>query len=186
MGRHELTHYSVWIDNETLLKYLLSKGANPNSLDESDLLPLDLCSSTSTMKLLIDHGADVSRVNLLHHAISWPNNTYSEDTLEFLLKVGVDINACAVYTGDAPPGSRVYAHGLRMTGNGGTALHWIVRGFVLKGRPSVDRVVRAKWLLDKGARVDIKDNSGLTPLDYATDQSMIGLLNQYKFQDKED
>jgi hypothetical protein len=81
-----------------MLRYLLSKGANLNDLDGSDYLPLDLCSSAPIMKLLIDHGADISRVNLLHDSVSLPNDIYLDGLLEFLLGVGADITARAVYT----------------------------------------------------------------------------------------
>jgi ankyrin repeat protein len=165
-----------------MLRYLLSKGADPNGFDEDDNFPLDLCSDIPIMKLPIDSGADVSRVNLLQESITRPNDSYSEELLEFLLEVGVDINARAVFTGPSPPGSRIYAQHMKRTGNGGTALHCVVRGWGLRGRPKVDLVARAKWLLDIGARVDIKDENGLVPLDYAVDPLMIDLLNQYGFQ----
>ena len=40
----------------------------------------------------------------------------------------------AVYSGAVEPGSRLYKDGMRLTGNEGTALHWAVRGFMLKRR----------------------------------------------------
>jgi hypothetical protein len=95
--------------------------------------------------------------------------------MKLVLGKGIDINARALYPGHAEPGSQVYNYGMKLTGNEGTALHWAVRGF--KTRPEVNRVPRVKWLLERGADKDIQDNTGLKPIDYASDQEMINLLS---------
>ncbi|KAE8445212.1 hypothetical protein EG329_013584 [Mollisiaceae sp. DMI_Dod_QoI] len=168
-----------WIGNETVLQYLLSKGADPNGLDDFDSVPLNSCGRKSTIKLLISYGADVSRAPMLHHDICCPNHSFTEEHCEFLLSVGVDINARAKYPGDAPPGSKVFRDAASSLLNGGTALHFAVRKYGSKGRDT-NYLPRAKWLLEHGAKLDIKDDRGLTPLDYATDQAMIDLLESYK------
>lgn len=175
----KLTTDSDWIGNETVLEYLLSKGADPNGLNESDSVPLNSCDSESTIKLLIDYGADVSRAQMLHHFICCPDHNFTEESCEFLLSVGVDINARAKYPGDAPPGSRVYRDAVRKLLDGGTALHFVVRGFGSRGW-NTDPLPRAKWLLEHGAKMDIKDDCGLTPLEYTTNQAMIDLLESYR------
>ena len=164
-----LIRYRLVAENETLLKYLLSKGADPNTLDDFDRVPLELCDSCATIGTLIDYGVDISRAKLLHHATGIVDDKVCIERMEFLLGRGVDINARAVYPGDAEPGSRAYKDGIRQTGNEGTALHWAVRGFLLGGR-EVNLLPRVKWLLEKGADRDIKDNKGLKPIDYASDQ----------------
>jgi ankyrin repeat protein len=157
--------YSSVTGKTTLLKYLLSKGANPNGLDDFEHTPLELCDSCAAIGVLIDHGADISRASLLHDAISISEDEVCIERMEFLLAKGVDINARAVYyLGDAEPGSRAYSYGMRRTGNEGTALHWAVCG-----QREVKSLPRVKWLLEKGADRDVKDNDELKPIDYAFD-----------------
>jgi len=159
-----------------LLTYLLLKGADPNGLDEFDHVPLQRCDSCAAIGILIDHGADISRGNLLHKATGIPDEEIYICRMEFLLKNGGDIDARAVYSGTVEPGSRLYKDGIRLTGNEGTALHWAARGFMLGGR-EVDLLPRVKWLLEKGADTDIQDNNGRKPVDYASDQAMIDLFS---------
>ncbi|KUJ10673.1 ankyrin [Mollisia scopiformis] len=169
-----------YLENEKVLEYLLSNGADPNGLDDYHNVPLNICDTESTIKLLVDYGTDLSLAPLLHDFVCFPNHTYSEESCEFLLSVGVDINAPAVYAGHAPPGSKLYQDAAGRLVDGGTALHFLVRGFGRKGRPDVDPIPRMKWLLEHGANVDIKDDCGLTPLDYATEPAMIELLKSYQ------
>jgi hypothetical protein len=162
-------------EHNTLLWYLLSKGADPNVLNDFDLLPLDLYRSSTAIGILIDHGADISRAKLLHDATAISDDRECIEQMEFVLGRGVDINARATYPGDAGPGSRGYRNGIENTGNEGTALHWAVRGF--RTRPEVNKLPRVKWLLERGADRDIRDNIGLKPIDYASDPDMINLLS---------
>lgn len=169
--------------NETVLEYLLSKGADPNGLDDYDFVPLTTCESRSAIKILINYGADVSKAPMLQQAICFPDHSFTEEECEFLLSIGVDINARAKFPVDAPPRSKIAKDLTRGLLDGGTALHFVIRGS--RGWDT-DRLPRAKWLLDHGAKVDIKDNCGLTPLEYAsTDQSMIDLLESYMLRDRE-
>lgn len=162
------------------MEYLLSNGADPNGLNSFDSVPLHVCDTESTIKLLVDYGADLSLAPILHDFVCFPNHTYSEESCEFLLSVGVDINAPAIYAGHHPPGSKLHDDAARGLLDGGTALHFLVRGYGRVGRPEVDPIPRMKWLLGHGAKMDIKDNCGLTPLDYATEPAMIELLKSHQ------
>lgn len=154
---------------------MLSKGANPNGLDDFERVPLEFCESCTSIGILLDYGADISRGNLLHEATGIPDDKVCITQMEFVLRRGVDINARAVYPGEAKLGTRQYNAGMRRTGNEGTALHWAVRGF--KIRPEVNLFPRVKWLVERGADREIKDNNRLRPVDYASDQATIDLLS---------
>lgn len=162
------------------MEYLLCNGAYPNGLDDCDDVPLNICDTKSTRQLLVDYSADLSLSPILHHFVCFPSHGYSKESCEFLLSVGVDINAPVVYAGHSPPESRVYKHATRGILDGGTALHFLVRGLDCRGRPDVDPMPRMKWSLEHGAKVDIRDNRGLTPLDYAKEPAMIELLKSYQ------
>ena len=172
---YRLIWHSTVVANETLLEYLLSKGADLNGLDDFNNIPLGLCSSWEAIEILIKYGADISRANLLHDVTDISDDRECIERMGLVLEKGVDINACALYPGHAELGSEVYNYGMNLTGNEGTALHWAVRGF--KIRPEVNRVPWVKWLLERGADKDIQDNTGLKPIDYASDQEMINLLS---------
>ncbi|KIM99200.1 hypothetical protein OIDMADRAFT_56360 [Oidiodendron maius Zn] len=164
-------------DTQTpLLRYLLSKGADPDTLDDLDNLALELCDSDASIGILLDYGADTTHAKLLHWAVGISDDEKCIKQMEFVLGRGVDINARATYPGNCPPGSRVYAEGMRRTGNEGTALHWAVRGWYCARE--VNRLARVKWLLEKGADKDILDNQGLKAIDYTSDQEIINLLSE--------
>ena len=145
-------------------------------LDDLDNLALERCDSEASIGILLDYGADIRHAKLLHWATGISDDEECIKQMEFVLGKGVDINARATYPGDCPPGSRVYAEGMRRTGNEGTALHWAVRGFVT--RREVNRLARIKWLLEKGADKDIRDNKGRKAIDYTSDQEIINLLSK--------
>jgi uncharacterized protein len=167
------------IDNEVssfeLIKMLLAKGANPNAqlkkqqpyrakLDRGDdtmlttgttpFLRAAKAGDLAAMRLLLENGADAklttrTGANPLMAAAGL--GTKEEDTtgrlkteaqateaIDLCLKAGVDINAADQ--------------------RGQTAMH----GAALKG---YDQVVQ--FLADHGAKVDVKDKRGFTPLDMA-------------------
>lgn len=107
--------------------------------------------------LLVQHGAKVSGTGALPAAA---DNGHM-DVLQYLLKQGADINEIGVHDyGDR-----------RMKKYEGTALHKaIARG----------DLVMAKLLVEQGARIDIEDPLGRTPLMRAREenqQEAAGFLN---------
>jgi hypothetical protein len=122
------------------------------------------------MKILIDNGADLSRENLLHRALQLRDDQNWKGRMKFLIEViGVDINAPAVYgaEGRIRPGSRSYPKWLSAKGHAGMALHWAVSEF--NNHRKQDMVPKVKQLLEYGADVDLRDDQGLRPVDYAKD-----------------
>jgi hypothetical protein len=168
-----------------LLKYLLLKGADPNGLDHWEHAPLELCDDDDAIIALIDHGANVANGKPLHNAAVIVNDSDCIARMKLLVEHGVDINTRASYPGDTEPdpeapGRDAHSEGMRRTGSEGTALHWAVRGWNWNLRKAnVNLLPRVKWLLENGADKAIKDNDGLTPLDYATDPEMVALLSNW-------
>ena len=139
--------------NETLLKYLLSKGVNPNSLDDFNNIPLRLYSNQEAIEILIKYSTDISYTNLLYDITNILDNKEYIKRIGLVLKKGVDINAYTLYLGYTEPGSKVYNYSMDLIGNKGTALYQVVRRF--KIRPKVNRVLQVKQLLERGVDKDI-------------------------------
>lgn len=163
-----------------MLKYLLTKGANPNGLDEFEYHPLYQSQNEAQISLLLEFGADPKQGSLFHKVISFRSIEDCLQRCEFLLKKGIDINLPAMYPGIGEPGTRRYKRGMRFTGNEGTALHWAVRGFYTSMYEEVDKLPRVRWLLEHGADPEIKDNVGKRAVDYTDDPVLIALLNGFR------
>ncbi len=154
-----------------VVKAALAHGANPNaalkestpgrgSLDVPDrylgegatpFLRAAKTGDTAVMRLLLEHGADAKAVTkdhttamILAAGLSWVlgiTNVDEKDAVEAIricIDHGVDVNAA--------------------NDKGDTALH----GAATSGR---DQVVA--FLVEKGAKIDVKDKEGRTPLDVA-------------------
>lgn len=85
---------------ESVLRYLISKGADPNGVDENGYLPLERAHTRTGIATL---GAELSQANLLHDALQIPWENRCIEPMEVLLNVWVDINARALHCeGPAP------------------------------------------------------------------------------------
>ena len=87
-----------------------------------------------TFAILLEHGADLSRADPLHHAAGVPSNHPPGERipmLEYLVGLGLDINAIADTT--------------RPVGLRGTPLQYAI---------CKRRIIEAKWLLEHGADPD--------------------------------
>lgn len=160
-------------DSEPILRYLLSKWANPNAIDEYGHTVLGMTTNEASLNILVQNGADLSREKLLHRALGFSEDRDWKKHMEFLVDVlGVDINAPAVFGGEGhiSPDSRWYPRWLEQKGHAGTALHWAVRGF--QTSRDLDMKPKVKWLLEKGADPNVLDDEGLTPVECARDQEM--------------
>jgi ankyrin repeat protein len=90
--------------------------------------------TSDTFALLLEHGADLSRADPLHHAAGVPSNHPPGERipmLEYLGGLGLDVNAIA--DTNRPIGLR------------GTPLQYAI---------SQGRIIEAKWLLENGADPD--------------------------------
>lgn len=178
----ELIKSSRVNQNETLLRYLLSKGADPNAKDSFGRLPLESCGSVAIVASLLDYGADLKHSNFLHQTTGIVDDDACRAQMELLLNRGVDINDRAENLDNTEPGTLEHQRSMLRMAQAGTALHWAVRGWKL-GRRNVDVLPRVKWLLQNGADTEIKDDDGLRPIDYATSKPIRDILGVYSLGD---
>ncbi|KAK5063103.1 hypothetical protein LTR84_005179 [Exophiala bonariae] len=89
-------HRAVQHDSLEIVKLLLARSANPNSIDSGGRTPLSLAvlrNRIQIAKILLEHGADVNRrsgvTTLLHLAVRDQHNTL----VRVLLEWKADINA---------------------------------------------------------------------------------------------
>lgn len=106
------------------------------------------------LKSYIENGGDINGKydgkSLLHFAIDNCENNYSE-VIEFLINKGADINSCQSYLKETP-------------------LHRLCA----RANPRIEII---QLLLDKGAKVNIENIAGKTPVFYCNFSYSVELLN---------
>lgn len=131
--------------------WLLDHGADPNQQCVIDFTPLSLAVETapiSVIQLMLRHGGDARKGQLLHHAVK--RNSDNIAVLSLLIEKGADINS-TMYK-DYPSWALFYFMGL------GTALHKAAE---------LGKVDVVHYLISEGANLDIKDANGHTALECA-------------------
>jgi ankyrin repeat protein len=89
-----LTIASYAIEDEDMVTWLLNYGADPNCQCVIDLTLFSFAVESapiSVIRLILTHGGDVQKGQLLHHAIKRQADTI--DVLRLLLEQGTPINA---------------------------------------------------------------------------------------------
>lgn len=89
-----LTFVSYAIEDEDMVTWLLNHGADPNRQYVINLTPFSFAVESapiSVIRLILSHGGDVQKGQLLHHAIKRQADTI--DVLRLLLEQGTPINA---------------------------------------------------------------------------------------------
>ncbi len=135
--------------NEELVKWFLDLGADPNLQNDKGMPPLDYAgnsATTTTIALLLDHGAELHNSDALHAAARRDDPL---PVLAYLLDRGYDINKLE-HSHMPERFERYKAFGL------GTALHCAAR----KGTKEA-----VQFLLDRGADREIRNSKGRTPAD---------------------
>ncbi len=141
-------HYAVFPSkaNIEVIKLLLDKGADPNAFDHVYEGPLDRAASQrkeDIVDLLLERGAEI--------------NSFDDWGLTPLLKASMRYNHFKAMEILINRGAEVNVVGKRL---GETPLHRCA------GRGDVEGI---KLLLEHGAKVDVLDNKGKTPADWARD-----------------
>ncbi|CZR65974.1 uncharacterized protein PAC_15874 [Phialocephala subalpina] len=131
---------------ETVLKWFLDHGADPNLRDKIDCSPLATAAlkpptvAIRAFEILIDHGAEVDSRALFYSMD--PRGKGGIPVMKYLIARGVDVNAIGSMVGSRE----------------GTPLHYAV---ALKSEEKIN------LLLDAGADKTIKTSYGMTPADVA-------------------
>lgn len=147
-----LTIFRYAIKDREMTIWLLDHGADPNLSCSIDLTPMSYaveCASIDVIELLFNRGADISKGQLLHHAIERETNII--DVVAILLRKGASINA-KMYQNHYFSWRLYYFMGL------GTPLHRAAE---------LGKIDVVRYLISKGADANIKDAMGQTALDRA-------------------
>lgn len=147
-------HFASKAGSVEVLKVLMEYGANLNSRAKSESLPLHYSSNMGHIEVtrfLLEKGADVdSRNQYGRTPLQYAANFKHTEVVALLLDYGADINARDV--------------------SGRTALRYAVVA------SDLDTI---KLLLDRGASRDSKTHKGESPLDFADDENVRELLQNY-------
>lgn len=146
-----------------MTSWLLEHGANPNAQCEVDCTPLSYAvrnASLNVIELLLNHGGDVQKGQLLQYAVC--RDEELEDVVSLLVDRGAPLNA-TMYQ-DGPTFMRFFPLSL------GTALHVATE----QGKANAIRL-----LIRLGADTSVKDANGDTALEWAqkwNETEMVKLL----------
>ncbi|KAL8990719.1 MAG: hypothetical protein Q9169_008053 [Polycauliona sp. 2 TL-2023] len=160
------THYEFGNLVDILLSHGLDVDARANGNSKSALHEASLKGDTFVVEHLLKKGASVqaeSRIGTpLHEAILGGTHHYHREkvseTVDILLRHGANSNR-------------------QRQSDGKTPLHLAVIIYPVWLREPDDRIIKA--LLSHGANVGIQDDESKTPLDYASNIAIRGLLMQY-------
>ena len=132
-----------------IIALFLFRGANPNSSDARGFSPLDMAAlhgSLETVKLLLDHGANIGPTSAALHAAAQGDAPDRIPIMAYLVEQGADINGLAT---DYPAPSEALRSGRK-----GTPLHTATKW--------ANEEAKA-WLLENGADPGAKNELGETP-----------------------
>jgi hypothetical protein len=162
-------HYAAEKGPPALVKFLIDNGAKVNEKEEYGYTPLHQAAKEGhkeIVKILIVSGADVNiQGERGRPPLFWPIVNGNKEIVQILLNSGAKVNSQDSSRRTpfnwAIRNNREEIAGLLINTkgeNGWTPLHWAVHN----AKTSMVRL-----LLKRGARVDIKDDQGKTPVDIA-------------------
>ncbi|KAI9369933.1 ankyrin repeat-containing domain protein [Aspergillus egyptiacus] len=133
-------HISIMNDHQDMAKMLIAAGADTSLADRDGFPPIaHAYRNINSLRLLLDSGVLVD--TLFNHGtvLYLTASTGDRDTAEFAISRGANVN----FRSEDPSDPYGYS-----------PLHWAARG-----HPEI-----VQLLLDAGADIDIRENSGMTPL----------------------
>ena len=145
--------------NADVVRWHLEHGADPNIRTRRGFTALDFAGykfPLEVVKLLIQHGADVTNTSAIHGAVAYsitfpPVNPGRLDIVTYLPECGANINQLEITTADE-------YESLPITPYTGTPLHCAVQS---------ENPEHVSYLLSRGADRSIKGALGMTPLEVA-------------------
>lgn len=154
-----ITIFSDAITDEEMTSWLLNHGADPNRQYLIDLTPLSLAVESapiSVIHLMLSHGGNIRKGQLLHHAIERRPDTI--EVLRLLIENGAPINS-TMYEDHYVSWALFQFMGL------GTPLHKAAE---------LGKVDVVRYLISQGASQSVKDANGRTAIEGAR------MLNQWE------
>lgn len=163
-----LTTFSLVVEHEHIVRWLLQNGADPSLPCDPEDSPLSDAAAKSTvtvMELLLANGANLHHSNALHFAV-W--SKYPIEMMQFLLDHGARINALKNESNPIAASRAPSRYGT------GTVLHDTAR----RGKIEILR-----FLLEHGSDPNIKDREGETAAEIAEGfghVDCVKVLNEWK------
>ncbi|MGH7144285.1 MAG: ankyrin repeat domain-containing protein [Planctomycetota bacterium] len=200
----------IYSHRDEIIPWLLDHGADVNGVTSQDMTPLleaMLCRDAASVRLLLDHGADISlqppgrEVPLpILAAFIWDENTF---IIPLLVQHGADLAAVDAlgsgighYAADAHDAlaalkevARLHPQALDASSRDGeTPLFWLMKDWRMRSQknPSQDQFVQewekkraaAEFLLDHGADVHRVLADGRSLLDYAVETYNLDMVQR--------
>lgn len=161
--RYNLLGYCILARPE-LAKFLLERGANPNSCytsaDNTMLSAAARAPTTDMINALVEHGARVKSSHAFQDAAEYRRICNAER----LLELGADVNQVFKRTEYSPIShTDFYPREIVL----GSALHFAVKGEPVNYRVTDSPADMVRYLLERGARANIVDGDGKTALQLA-------------------
>jgi len=169
-------YFAVSNDSKDIIELLLSQGANINAKDKNAMTALDhaiILNRKAAAKLLVEKGAQLNDCNL-HWAAYEGNN----ELVELLLKKGLNVNASCHPEGHKGIDLSAPLYGAITNDYSDVAEILIAHGAIINPQTQNYSPLHAaassrahktmKLLISKGAKINVKDKEGHTPLYYAT------------------